>query len=784
MKKIISILSVMLIIIASVWAAVPALASEIPVAPDTATPDVGGCTDHTFGEWSVPTVATCTENSYRTCTCSVCGFVGVEKVADMTGHAAEIYAFDEVKGEHSFTCLNCAQEITESCTLVLVNTQYECATSVINTYKCTVCQNTLTREESPEHNVPIWTPVAGSVQHEGVCLGCKQTITADCVFETVTITADCENGGKRIQQCVCGKIIDETIPALGHNVEAWLHIEGTTAHAGTCTRCLASLNNTCVINNFTPDAIGPNGEITHTGSCGTCNAIYTAECVKGEFASVPDAACHQTTCNACSRIFSEDCVTDESGLTSNNNGTHSGTCAVCKAGFTVNCTPSAFEHVEGTDTHATTCTVCEGAYTEQCEVTAWTPSVKIDDETNEVISEDMHTGECSKCLADYEAECTVEAYTVNKTTGNCEGKCTVCNDTVLHESDLGDWVYDKEANTHTATCKTCKASLSHTVTLSADGWKHVESADNTNKHEAACSVCSTKIAEDCDFEATENSHKNTCKVCAFTYESECTSYRRDTVNSTDATCTEDGKTYYACPICGKRNDSMTITVPKTGHKLTAAADAEITAGDEDHTITYTCTNKGCNYTETKTEAHTLSAVTVGTNGKHSATCTVCKKTVTENCKAEVIPAVAATCTTTGRSEGSKCSVCGAVLKAQTTVSALGHDFQFSSTTATCSKAGKDIFKCTHEGCNETKEVAAAANGKHDYKQTNRVAATASANGYIEYTCKNCTATYREVLTYSVNTGVGSTLAPVAAVVLLSGAAFLGVKMTRKEDDAE
>ena len=84
---------------------------------------------------------------------------------------------------------------------------------------------------------------------------------------------------------------------------------------------------------------------------------------------------------------------------------------------------------------------------------------------------------------------------------------------------------------------------------------------------------------------------------------------------------------------------------------------------------------------------------------------------------------------------------------------------------------------------QTMEVDAAANGKHDWKEEKRVAATASANGYVEYKCKNCTETYREVLVYSVNTGVRSVLTPVAAIVLHSGTAFLGVKKSsRKEEE--
>lgn len=73
------------------------------------------------------------------------------------------------------------------------------------------------------------------------------------------------------------------------------------------------------------------------------------------------------------------------------------------------------------------------------------------------------------------------------------------------------------------------------------------------------------------------------------------------------------------------------------------------------------------------------AATCTAAGTKTYTCTRCKKTRTETIVAtghKVVKdaAVAATCETTGKTEGSHCSVCGTVLKAQTTVAALGHDY--------------------------------------------------------------------------------------------------------------
>ena len=73
------------------------------------------------------------------------------------------------------------------------------------------------------------------------------------------------------------------------------------------------------------------------------------------------------------------------------------------------------------------------------------------------------------------------------------------------------------------------------------------------------------------------------------------------------------------------------------------------------------------------------AATCTATGTKTYTCSRCKKTKTETIAAtghkEVKDAaVAATCETTGKTEGSHCSVCNTVIKAQTTTAALGHDY--------------------------------------------------------------------------------------------------------------
>ena len=132
----------------------------------------------------------------------------------------------------------------------------------------------------------------------------------------------------------------------------------------------------------------------------------------------------------------------------------------------------------------------------------------------------------------------------------------------------------------------------------------------------------------------------------------------------------------------------TRTVVKEGHK--AVKDAAVAA---------TCETAGktegshCSVCNTVIKAQTITAAlghswdngkvtkaaTCTTAGTKTYTCTRCKKTRTETIaatrhKAVKDEAVAATCETAGKTEGSHCSVCGTVLKAQTTTAALGHDY--------------------------------------------------------------------------------------------------------------
>ena len=141
------------------------------------------------------------------------------------------------------------------------------------------------------------------------------------------------------------------------------------------------------------------------------------------------------------------------------------------------------------------------------------------------------------------------------------------------------------------------------------------------------------------------------------------------------------------------------------------------------------------YTSTITKQPTCTE-----EGVKTFKCSECGDTYTETIPAkghtEVIDkAVPATCTTNGKSEGSHCSVCGEVIKAQTVIKATGHNFGNWSTTksATCTESGTQTRKCSACGKTETQTIPAPG-----HKSSNWVVDKPAAIGVKGSKHKECT----------------------------------------------
>ena len=216
-----------------------------------------------------------------------------------------------------------------------------------------------------------------------------------------------------------------------------------------------------------------------------------------------------------------------------------------------------------------------------------------------------------------------------------------------------------------------------------------------------------------------------CKRCNYTTYSEISALGHNTtlIEAKEATCTADGNNaYYTCDRCGGEfkdaagASATTVkdeTISATGH----AYDDGVVTTDPTCTgqgvMTYTCKNDSAHtYTESIASlGHNLGFVdatepSCTENGqKEHYKCGRCGTlfldeagTLTTTEKAlivaavghtnETIPAVPATCTETGLTAGTKCSVCGNILKAQEEVAAKGHTVVIDKAVApTCTATG-------------------------------------------------------------------------------------------------
>lgn len=194
-----------------------------------------------------------------------------------------------------------------------------------------------------------------------------------------------------------------------------------------------------------------------------------------------------------------------------------------------------------------------------------------------------------------------------------------------------------------------------------------------------------------------------------------------------------------------------------------------------------CRDPECSYVHEPSRADhvfnekVLTPVTCTENGETEFTCRYCSykevKAISATGHNPVkLAAKESTCSKTGLTEGSKCSLCGEVLVAQNTVAKKSHDWGTSRSTIkddTCTEAGLYEYTCVN--CGATKQEAGKALG-HSYT-TKVKAATFSANGYKKTYCYDCsyvksnTVYYKRVVTLSATSFVynGKTQTPTVTV---------------------
>ena len=295
--------------------------------------------------------------------------------------------------------------------------------------------------------------------------------------------------------------------------------------------------------------------------------------------------------------------------------------------------------------------------------------------------------------------CTTNGYTLHK--------CSVCGTSYKDSTtkatghSYGNSVVTKQPTctsegTAIKTCTKCNATVTETIAKTSHKYANTVVAPTctTNGYTFhKCSVCGTSY-KDSTTKATGHSYGNS-------------------VVTKQPTCTSEGTAIKTCTKC---NATVTETIPKTSHKYADTVVAP-TCTTNGYTL-HKCSVCGTSYKDSTTKAtgHSYgnSVVTkqptCTSEGTKTKTCTKCNATVTEKLPAKGHTAVTdkgypATCTTAGKTDGSHCSVCNTVIKAQTTITATGHK---SSGWIVDKAASIGVKGSKHKECTVCKKVLETA----------------------------------------------------------------------------
>ena len=532
--------------------------------------------------------------------------------------------------------------------------------------------------------------------------------------EVITRPSTCIETGTKTYTCECGKQYTENLPLTAHTPVADAAIDSTCTETGLtegshCSVCGTVLvkQETVPMKEHTPDSA-----VNENVSDATCQA-------EGTYDSV-------VYCSVCRKELSRESVrTDKlphtvvidkavdstcakTGLTE---GSH---CSVCGTVLVKQETVPMKEHTPAPAVNENvsdaTCQA-EGSYDSVvycsvCNTELSRETVRTDKLPHTVVTDKAVDSTCTK-------------------TGLTEGShCSVC-DTVL----VAQQTVAKKAHTPASAVNenikksTCQSGGSYESVVYCSVCHNELSREKIETVKIAHTpVTDAAVAPTCAKTGlTEGSH---CSVCGTVLVKQETVAKKAHTPSAaikedvkKSTCQAEGSfdSVVYCSVCNAELSRETIKTDKTPHTPVI-----------DKAIVPTCTKTGL--TEGKhcsvcgavlvtqqtvaKKAHSPAAAvkenvkksTCNANGSYDSVvyCSVCRREISRTTvktdklahKAVIDKAVASTCTRTGKTEGSHCSVCGTVLVAQKTVAKKAHTLKTTVTKATTSKNGKAVSACT------------------------------------------------------------------------------------------
>jgi hypothetical protein len=709
--------------------------------------------NHVWEDCSVDRVQ-CEQDGFTGSTCTVCGLLK-GNTAPAHNYVPHSATDDEY---HWDVCVDCGaidNKIRHSWNSGEVTTPATHISTGVMTYTCGVCEKTYTEiiEKIAEHNYGEWI--------ETVEPGCSTTGTlahyhCECgldfdadknVLDDLTIPARghyVSQGGKEMVDSYTVKN-DTTYPFAF--ADGWYsstnHWDNTTSvfeiHAlYDCTLtliyavssesgydCLTIVHNnisydyisgyvsdrTIIINMQAGDVIYISYSKDSSASSGEDRGFFKIEsCTQTEvdttvYVSTDDVdptctddviceSCQQTMKTALGHNY--ETYTSDNNATCTEDGTKTSKCTRCDATDTIADPDTKLGH----NMSSATCTEASKCQREECEYTEGDALGHNYGEWYEVIAptctvDGLEQHDCSRC-EHYETNVlaklghtTVIDEAIESTcteTGFTEGShCSVCNEIFVAQTET-----PKKAHTY------------------------------DDEYDATCNVCGYERVAACAHENIEilPAVNATCTTTGLTEGSKCNDCQEIIVEQTvinapghdltqhegkAPTCDEDG--WEAYETCSRCDHNTKVELSALGHNTVI-----------DEAVESTCTSTGltegshcsvCNeifvaQTETSKKAHTY-------DDNYDATCNACgfeRDTECAHENIEILPAVNATCTTTGLTEGSKCVDCEEIIVEQVSTSLADHTWNDGEIVVqpTATTKGEKLFTCTECGAEEREEI--------------------------------------------------------------------------------
>ena len=627
----------------------------------------------------------------------------------------------------------------------------------------------------------------------------KNTETSSDVSTTThaaTCTEDewytCTAKFSTLGSAVCGAqhVIEGT--ATGHDPSDYTY--DTAAHWKNCNTCGIQLDyatHTSVTDSGY-DATCTEDGLTDGSHCSVCDMVITAQetidatghdwggwIIDKESTEYDEGSKHRV-CGTCGE--------EETATIPTIGHTHTSGNAVRENEIAATCTtPGSYDLV-------TRCTGCNEILTSESKTIAatghdWDEWI-VDKEATETAEGSRHR-ECANC-DEIETETIPktdhvhvegEAKEENRVAATCETdgrydlvvRCTGCGNILSSETKTipatghtnGDAVVENRVEATCTTegsydtvvyCTTCDTELSrvaHEIAVKA----HTPGAAATCTTDQTCTVCQTVLkAATGHTEVIDEAVEATCTSTGLTVGKHCSVCNtvliaQQTVpekghtasepveeDRKEPTCTTDGSynevTY--CSVCTVKMGSVLVTIPSPGHDDSNNSDnvcdicGAVLCTDNNHVLVTipgkaaTCTSTGL------TDGEKCSAC-----GKIITTQQVIDK-LEHDYSIVVKNGLAATCVSDGYTDTLKCSMCGDV-KASQTIGAFGHDWESGEYPCTCERCGlHDPEYDTDESPGECIHCGLAC--KHDFSNliTDEVSPTCTEAGYTAvYECGHC-----------------------------------------------